>query len=84
MTDTHEAVEKRKRRTAAERRAFHLEEAKKAEEQEKADVLRLLSEAHDTMTEAMSLEAHKPHAQACNQTLQLLKTLINAFTPPKK
>ncbi len=74
----------KKRRSAAELRAFYTAKVKETEEREKADVLRLLSDAHDTLGEAMSLEASKPHAPAFNQAMTILKNLITAYTPPKK
>lgn len=73
----------RTNRTPAERRAFHLAEAARAEQREKDDVLRLVSDAHDTLAEAMSLDAHKPHAQAFGQATNLLKAIIAAYAPKK-
>lgn len=74
---------KGRRRSPAELRAFHLAEAARAEQREKDDVLRLASDAHDTLAEAMSLEAHKPQAQAFTQASNILKAIIAAYTPKK-
>jgi len=83
MTEEAAVPVPKKRRTAAELRAYHLAEAKKAEEREKMEVLRLVSDAHDTLTESMSLEAHKPHAPAFQQAQKILKDIIGVYTPKK-
>jgi hypothetical protein len=74
---TPPAVEPRKkRRTTAELKAHFLSKAQEAEERERAEVIRLVADAHDTLKEAMSLEAHKPHAQALNQIVNALAIII--------
>lgn len=82
MTEPITSPSKKSRRTPAELRAYHLEQAKLQEGREKADVLKLVSDAHDTLGEAASYEAAKPHAALLGQTQTALKQIIAALTPP--
>ena len=81
MTEAAQPPEKttRKRRTPEEVRAFLNEQLKNLEAREKAEVLRLLSDAHDTIKEAAALQAAKPLVLA--PALAALDTAIKAVTP---
>jgi uncharacterized membrane protein YcfT len=58
---TEEVKPTRTRRTLAERKLALHAALQSLEAKERAEVLRLVADAHDTLKEAMTLNAAKPH-----------------------
>lgn len=69
----------KKRRTPAEMKAYFAQKIKEAELREKAEVMRLISDAHDTLAEAKNYEAATPHRAAIDATLQALSRVLDAL-----
>lgn len=67
---------KGKRRTAAEVKADLQARIKAIEERQAGEVLRLVSDAYDTLKEAMSLEAAKPHVTTLTNVLKALDPVV--------
>ena len=77
---TEEAPKKtRKRFTLEEKEARLQSELKEIELRRKGEAMRLVSDAHDTLKEALSLSDTKPHAAALQGSLTVLATVITAL-----
>lgn len=72
---------KKTRRTPAELKAHHLAQVKIQEDRERAEVQRLVADAHDTLASAAALEASKPYTATLNAALGPIKTVLSALTP---
>lgn len=78
MTEEKTPTTTKKRRTPAEMKAYHEGELKRLAAEEKAEVVRLLSNAHDTVEEAGALAAAAPLKPTIVQILTALKAQIAA------
>lgn len=75
-----EETKTRTRRTLAERKQAAQNELLRIESLEKGEVLRLVSDAHDTLKEALSLAAAKPHTAALQGAVNALAASIAALS----
>lgn len=71
----------KKRRTPAELKAHLLEQIKVQEARERAELQRLVADAHDTLAEASALAEAKPYLAAVTNALGQLKPILAALTP---
>jgi hypothetical protein len=76
-----EETTKKRRRTPSELKAHLMGQIKVQEEREKAEAVRLISDAHDTLVCAAALEAAKPHIAALNAAKTHLSAVLAALAP---
>lgn len=75
MSDEKTTTTPRKRRSAVEMKQALQEQIRALEERERAEVLRLVCDAYDTLREASSLDAARPHHAVLAGVLKALDPL---------
>lgn len=79
MSEEKNPTTTRKRRTKAELRAWLEGELRRLAEEEKAEVVKLVSDAHDTLSKALQMPAAKGVAPTMNQIVTATKALLEGL-----